>query len=138
MCACMLSCSVVSDSATVWAAVYPTPLSMGFPRQEYWSGLPFSFPGALEPWDPACVFCISCIADRFFTVEPSGRPGNILHSIKKKNELDEQSHFQSPSLMRQKSLDRRGAQGTRQGNWAGIVQQEGAGAWELKNNENKP
>ena len=27
------------------------PLSMGFPRQEYWSGLPFPFPGDLP--DPA-------------------------------------------------------------------------------------
>ena len=26
-----------------------TPLSMGFPRQEYWSGLPFPPPGDLEP-----------------------------------------------------------------------------------------
>ena len=57
----------------------------GISQAEYWSGLPFSFPGALEPWDPTCVFCISCIADRFFTAEPSGRPGDILESIKKKN-----------------------------------------------------
>ena len=26
-----------------------TPLSVGFPRQEYWSGLPFPPPGDLEP-----------------------------------------------------------------------------------------
>ena len=26
-----------------WTVVHPAPLSMGFPRQEYWSGLPFSF-----------------------------------------------------------------------------------------------
>ena len=35
-----------------------TPLSMGFSRQEYWSGLPFPFPGnhpdsGIEPWSPA-------------------------------------------------------------------------------------
>ena len=35
-----------------------TPLSMGFSRQEYWSGLPFPSPGKLpnpgiEPWSPA-------------------------------------------------------------------------------------
>ena len=34
------------------------PLSMGFPRQEYWSGLPFSSPGdflnpEIEPMSPA-------------------------------------------------------------------------------------
>ena len=36
----MLSCSVVSDPATPWTAAYQAPLSMGFSRQEYWSGLP--------------------------------------------------------------------------------------------------
>ena len=33
--------SVVSDSATPWTVAYQAPLSMGFSRQEYWSGLPF-------------------------------------------------------------------------------------------------
>ena len=28
------------DSATIWAVVCQAPLSMGFSRQEYWSGLP--------------------------------------------------------------------------------------------------
>ena len=37
-----VSRSVMSDSATPW-----TPLSMGFSRQEYWSGLPFPSPGDL-------------------------------------------------------------------------------------------
>ena len=34
----LLSC--VWLLATPWAAAYPAPLSMGFARQEYWSGLP--------------------------------------------------------------------------------------------------
>ena len=34
------SCSVVSDSATPWTAAYQAPPSMGFSRQEYWSGVP--------------------------------------------------------------------------------------------------
>ena len=38
---CMLSHSVVSDSATPWTVACQAPLSMGFSRQEYWSGLPF-------------------------------------------------------------------------------------------------
>jgi len=29
---------------TPWAAAYQAPLSMGFSRQEYWSGLPFPSP----------------------------------------------------------------------------------------------
>ena len=36
------------------------PLSMGFSRQEYWSGLPFPPPGDLpHPRDRTCVSCIS-------------------------------------------------------------------------------
>ena len=34
------------DSATPWTVALQAPLSMGFPRQESWSGLPFS-----SPWD---------------------------------------------------------------------------------------
>ena len=34
------SCSVVSDFATPWTAAYQAPPSMGFSRQEYWSGVP--------------------------------------------------------------------------------------------------
>ena len=47
-------------------------LSVGFPRQEYWRGLPFSPPGdfcdlGIEPTSPAS-------AGRFFTTEPPGKP----------------------------------------------------------------
>ena len=31
--------------ATPWTVARQSPLSMGFPRQEYWSGLPFLSPG---------------------------------------------------------------------------------------------
>ena len=31
-----------------WTVVYQAPLSMGFSRQEYWSGLPFHSPGDLS------------------------------------------------------------------------------------------
>ena len=38
-------CSVVSDSSeTPWTVVHQAPLSMGFLRQEHWSGLPFLSP----------------------------------------------------------------------------------------------
>jgi len=48
--ACMLRCSVMSNSATPWTVARQAPLSMGFPRQEYWSGLPFPSPKDLpEP-----------------------------------------------------------------------------------------
>ena len=38
------SCPTLS---TPWTVACQAPLSMGFSRQEYWSGLPFPFPGAL-------------------------------------------------------------------------------------------
>ena len=41
---CVLSHSVMFDSATPWTAALQAPLSVGFSRQEYWSGLPFSAP----------------------------------------------------------------------------------------------
>ena len=50
--------SIVSDSATPWTVAHQAPLSMGFSRQEYWSGLPCPFPWDLpnpgiEPRSPA-------------------------------------------------------------------------------------
>ena len=44
--------------ATPWTVAYEAPLSVGFSRQECWSGLPFSSPGDLpnpeiEPGSPA-------------------------------------------------------------------------------------
>ena len=39
--------SVVSDFATPWIVAHQAPLSMGFSRHEYWSGLPFPFPTTL-------------------------------------------------------------------------------------------
>ena len=39
--------SVVSDSATPRTVAYQAPPSMGFSRQEYWSGLPLPSPGDL-------------------------------------------------------------------------------------------
>ena len=37
----------MSDSATPWTVASQAPLSMGFSRQEYWSGLPCPRPGDL-------------------------------------------------------------------------------------------
>ena len=47
-CACMLShFSHVRFFVTLWTVAHQAPLSMGFPRQQYWSGLPFPPPGDL-------------------------------------------------------------------------------------------
>ena len=52
------SLSRVQHSVTPWTVAYQAPPSMGFSRQEYWSGLPFPSPGDLpnpgtEPGSPA-------------------------------------------------------------------------------------
>ena len=48
---CRHECSVVSDSVTPWTAAHQAPLSMGFSRQECWSGLSFPSPGdPPNPW----------------------------------------------------------------------------------------
>ena len=44
--------------ATPWTVTYQAPPTMGFSRQEYWSGLPFPSPGdfpnpGIEPGSPA-------------------------------------------------------------------------------------
>ena len=51
------SLSRVRLFAIPWTVAHQAPLSMGFSRQEYWSGLPFPSPGDLpdpgiEPWSP--------------------------------------------------------------------------------------
>ena len=69
----------MSDSFVIpWTIAQQAPLSMRFPRQKYWSGLPFpssedlSYPEA-EPACPAWQV-VSCIAIRFFTNELPGKP----------------------------------------------------------------
>ena len=66
---CTLSCVrlfAIPGTVAPW-----DPLSMGFPRQECWSGLPFPSPGDLpdpviEPRSPV-LQAVSCIAGRLFT-----------------------------------------------------------------------
>ena len=60
ICVCVHSCSVVSSTLPPqWTVVHQASLTMGFPRQEYWSGLPFPTLGNLpnqgiEPVSPVC------------------------------------------------------------------------------------
>ena len=57
--------------ATLWTVAHQAPLSMGFPRQEYWIGLPFPSPGDLP--DPGIEPTSPALAGRFFTTEPPGK-----------------------------------------------------------------
>ena len=57
---------------TPWTVAHQAPLSMGFPRQVYYSGLPFPSPEDLpnpgiEPASPA-------LADGFLVTETPGKP----------------------------------------------------------------
>ena len=73
------SLSRVRLFATTWTIAYEAPPSMGFSRQEYWSGSPFPSPGDLpnpgiEPGSPALQ------ADALPS-EPPGKPLLCDHTI---------------------------------------------------------
>ena len=53
-----------------WTVAHQAPPSMGFPREEYWSGLPFSSQGHLP--DPGIKPTAPVLAGGFFTTEPLG------------------------------------------------------------------
>ena len=64
------------SSVTPWTVACQAPMSMGFPRQEYWSKLLFPIPGDLpnpgiEPVSPALV-------GGFFAIEPPEKPSFII------------------------------------------------------------
>ena len=70
VCVCVLSREVMSNSfATSWTVVCQALLSIGFPRREYWSGLPFPPPGNLL--DPGIKHAL---AGRFFTTAQPRKP----------------------------------------------------------------
>ena len=56
-------------------------MTMGFPRQEHWSGLPFPSPGDLpDPGINLRLLLHPCIVDRCFTAEPPGVVKNVNES----------------------------------------------------------
>ena len=61
---------------------HQAPLSMGFPRQEYWSGLPCPPVGALP--DPGIEPASPALASGFFTTEPLGKPEKSAGTTKMK------------------------------------------------------
>ena len=66
------SLSRVHLFVTPWTVAHQVPPSMGFSRQEYWSGLPFPSPGdcpnpGIEPMSPA-------LQAEALTSEPPGKP----------------------------------------------------------------
>ena len=78
------SLSHVQLFATQWTVAYQAPLSMGFSRQEYWSGLPFPSPGDLpkpgiKPGSPALQADV-------LTSELPGKPNNGRIRLKRYSE----------------------------------------------------
>ena len=69
----VFSCVLLFE--TPWTAACQAPLSMGFPRQVYWSGLPFPISGDLL--DPRMEPVSPVLVGRFFTCVPPGKPLNV-------------------------------------------------------------
>ena len=72
------SLSRVRLFATPWTVAHQAPPSMGFSRQEYWSGVPFPSPGDLpnpgiEPRSPV-------LESDALTSEPPGKPMPEYHN----------------------------------------------------------
>ena len=72
----ILSRSAVLESfETPRTVAHQDPLSMGFPRQEYWSGLPFPpLRDLLDPEIQPTFLVSSTLAGDFFTTAPHGQP----------------------------------------------------------------
>ena len=75
MCGVCQSLSHVQLFATLWTVALHAPLSLGFPREEYWSGLPFPSAGDLpDPGiKPKSPVSPALQVDSLVT-EPSGKP----------------------------------------------------------------
>ena len=85
------SLSRVQLFATPWTVARQAPLSMGFSRQEYWSGLPFPSPGDLpnpgiEPESPA-------LAGRFFTTSATWKAAVGVHQLSNISIKQDKLHF---------------------------------------------
>ena len=74
------------------------PLSMGFSRQEYWSGLPSPSPGDLP--DPEIEPTSPTLACGFFTTKPPGKPQQSCYLILK---LPLQPTMHSPHFAHKKT-----------------------------------
>ena len=73
---CVLShFSCVWLFVTLWTVACQAPLSMGFSRQEYWSGLPYSPPGDLpDPGMETVTPASPALQAGSFPTEPPGKP----------------------------------------------------------------
>ena len=70
---------------TLWLVAHQAPLSMGFPRQAYWSGLPFPPPGDLP--DPGIKPMSPALAGGFFTTELPGKHHHLREQLERCHKL---------------------------------------------------
>ena len=64
---------------TLWAVAHQAPLSMGFSRKEYWSGLLCPPPGDLpDPGIEPVSLASPALTDGFFTLAPPGKAPDFL------------------------------------------------------------
>ena len=69
------SATSVVSFASPWTLAHPASLSMGFPRQEYWSGLPCLPPEALlDPGVKLVVLTSPSLAGMFLPLAPPEKP----------------------------------------------------------------
>ena len=88
----MSSCSCVRLSVTPWTVALQVPLSMGFPRQEYWSGLLCPSPvGLPDPGIEPLSLMTPALADRFFTTSATWE--NLMNSYSSLSMENEQISF---------------------------------------------
>ena len=67
---------------TPWTIAHQAPLSMGFSRQEYWSGLPSPSPGNLpNPGIEPTSLMSPALAGRFFTTRATWEDHNISRAL---------------------------------------------------------
>ena len=89
---CTKSLSHVRLSVTPWTVAYQAPLSMGFSRQEYWSGLPCPPPEeSSQPSNRSQVSYVSCIGRQVLY--------HLLHQPRKDYREPRQGAGSSPGLV---------------------------------------
>ena len=83
LCVCVCVCELLSHVwlfVTPWTVTHQVPLSMEFSRLEYWTGLPFPFPGDLSK--PAIELKSPTLqADSFPSEPPENMLGNYFQNI---------------------------------------------------------
>ena len=87
--------------ATPWSVARQAPLSMGFSRQEYWSGLPFPSPGDLP--DPGIEPRSPTLQAAALPFEPPG----CIHTHTHRTDLEKEKPVKS-QYMKGRELEREG------------------------------